>query len=96
MTINLKELEIITTLLIKKLRDNKGNTIEIVNDYYWDIFEEELYNPYKEPENLTLGQLSDDLIEVQKVIEGKDAVIHDLKRISCILKALSIENPIAL
>ena len=95
MTINLDDLEKIILLLIKKMKQSKGDTLEIVNDYYWDVPKEVLYNPYKEPENITLGQLSEDLIEIQKVIEGKEPIVYDLKRVSCILKALSIENPIA-
>jgi hypothetical protein len=95
MKVNLNDLEKIISLLIEKLRESKGNYIEIDNDYYWDIPNEDIYKPYKEPEIFTLGQLSDDLIEIERIIEGKDAVVYDLKRISCVLKALSIENPIA-
>lgn len=35
----------------------------ISNDYYWEISPDEIYDPYKEPENFTLGQLSDDMQE---------------------------------
>ncbi len=95
MKVSIDEIQKITTLLLSKLKESKGNEIEFNNDYYWDISENELYNPYEEPKNITLGQLSDDLDEVQRLNKFDDAIVYDLKRISGILKALSIENPTA-
>lgn len=41
MTVNIDEIQRITSLLLSKLKENKGN--EINNDYYWDIINEELF-----------------------------------------------------
>jgi hypothetical protein len=95
MKVNIKEIEIVALLLLSKLRESKGNEIELTNDYYWDISIEELYNPYEEPSNITLGQLSDDIEEIQRLNKSDDAIAYDLKRLAAILKALSIENQTA-
>jgi len=95
MKINIDEIQKITSLLLSKLKESKGNEIEIGNDFYWDISDYELYNPYEEPKNITLGQLSDDLEEIQRLIKSDDAIMYDLKRLSGILKVLSIENQAA-
>jgi hypothetical protein len=95
MKINIEEIEKIVLLLLSKLRESKGNEIVLNNDFYWDISLEELYNPYKEPQNITLGQLSDDLDEIQRLNKSDGAIVYDLKRIASILKALSIENQTA-
>lgn len=95
MKVNIDEIQKITSLLLSKLKESKGNEIEISNDYYWDISQDELYSPYEEPKNVTLGQLSDDLEEVQRLIKSDDAIMYDLKRLSNILKVLSIENQTA-
>ena len=95
MKINIDDIQKITSLLLSKLKDSKGNEIEISNEYYWDISESELYSPYDEPKNITLGQLSYDLEEVQRLVKSDDAIIYDLKRVSQILKVLSIENSTA-
>lgn len=92
MKVNLEEIEKVVSCLLSKLRESKGNEIELNNDYYWDISEEELYNPYEEPKNITLGQLSDDLEEIQRLNKSDDAIAYDFKRLASILKALSIEN----
>lgn len=95
MKVNIDEIQKITSLLLSKLKESKGNEIEISNDYYWDISQDELYSPYEEPKNVTLGQLSDDLEEVQRLIKSDDAIMYDLNRLSNILKVLSIENQTA-
>lgn len=95
MQVNIKEMEKIASLLFSKLRESKGNEIELNNDYYWDISVDELYNPYEEPKNITLGQLSDDLNEIQRLDKSDDAIPYDLKRFASILNALSTENRIA-
>ena len=95
MKINVDEIQKITSLLLSRLKESRGNEIEITNDYYWDISDEELYNPYEEPKNITLGQLSDDIEEIQRLINSDDAIMYDLKRLAGIFKAISIENQTA-
>ena len=95
MKINIDEVHKITSLLLTKLKESNGNEVEIKNDYYWDISGDELYNPYEEPKDITLGQLSDDLGEIQRLIESDDAIMYDLNRLGNILKILSFEYPIA-
>ena len=95
MIVNIKELEKIASILLSNLRESEGEKIELKNDFYWDISAEELYNPYEEPKNITLGQLSDDLAEIQRLNTSNDAVVYDIKRLASILKALSLENQTA-
>lgn len=93
--IRIDDLQKAIILLLSNFKTNIGEVIEIENDFYWDIPSKELYNPYEEPKQLTLGQLSDDINEVQRLAnEPSSAISYDLKRISNIIKAMSIENPI--
>ena len=95
MKVNIEEIEKVTLLLLSKLKESRGNEIELNNDFYWDISPEELYSPYEEPKNITLGQLSDDLDEIRRLKTSDDVIVHDFKRLSSILLALSIENQTA-
>jgi len=96
MKVKIDDLEKVLILLFAQLRENVGDILEINNDFYWDIPAEDLYNAYEEPKKLTLGQLSDDLNEIKRLIASPDeAISYDLKRISNIIKSLSNENPIA-
>jgi hypothetical protein len=92
MQVDIDEIEKITLRLLSKLRIEKGTFIEIKNDFYWDISTEEIYNPYEKPVNITLGQLSDDLSELHKIIKDDDMIAYDLKRVAVIFQALSAEN----
>jgi hypothetical protein len=96
MQVNIDELHTIITELLSNLKDSRGNEIELKSDYYWDISSDQFYNPYAHPDEISLGQLSDDLHEIQRLSKsGQDAICYDLKRIAEILKVLSIENPTA-
>ena len=96
MRVNIDELSKVITILLTNLKTSKGNEVELTNDYYWDISSEQIYNPYEDPTDMSLGQLSDDLNEVNRLLSSSDeAIPYDLKRIAEILKAISIENSIA-
>jgi len=96
MKVNIDEFKKIVSLLLSKLRDSKGNEIELKNDYYWDIPNDQLYSPYDNPNDMSLGQLSDDLNEIYRLSKSnEEAIPYDLKRVAEILKALSIENSVA-
>lgn len=93
--IRIDDLQKAIILLLSNFKTNIGEVIEIENDFYWDIPSKDLYNPYEEPKQFTLGQLSDDINEVQRLANEPSSVIsYDLKRISNIIKAMSIENSI--
>ncbi len=96
MKVNILELHSFLSQILLLLEKNKGVDIELNNDFYWDIPSEYVYNPYIDPPNLTLGQLSDDWNEVKRLRDEKQNPIpYDLRRLSNILKAISDENEIA-
>lgn len=94
MEVNLKELEQILHLLLLDFQRRNGNEMELKNDYYWDIDSRELYNPYEEPKNISLGQLTDDWETLKNSVKSHNLIPYDIKRVSNILKALSIEKPV--
>jgi hypothetical protein len=46
-------------------------SVELREDYYWAVPAESWYNPYEQPSGLTLGQLSDDWSELEKIRSGQ-------------------------
>jgi hypothetical protein len=85
--INVTEIEEALKLLLKELREQKGDVVEIEPvDYYWSIDRDELYDPYSTPAKLTLGQLTDDLEEVRKIAcRETEPVSQDFVKISAVL-----------
>ncbi|AYZ13733.1 hypothetical protein EGY05_18090 [Chryseobacterium arthrosphaerae] len=84
--------------LIRHLSDelNKRDDAEVVEfevDLYWNIMDEELYNPYDEPGGFTMGSLTEDWEFLQKVVMGERQMInYDLYKLACILKFLGKSN----
>lgn len=95
MKANIDHLEKALSLLLSKLKDRKGNEIELKGDFYWDIAQKELFDPYNSPHTITLGQLSDDLERIEKIIKTNEGVPYDMKKLASVLVALCTEDPIA-
>ena len=93
-TINIDKLQETINILLSELKEKQGNQIELKNDYYWDFDDAELYDVTKDPEDFGIGQLSFDWELIQKV-EKEDLLPFHILKISHILKAISIENPLA-
>ena len=92
--ITIDEIQKILLLLIEKLRNTVDNNIILKNDFYWNIASNQLYNPYTEPKDITLGQLSDDLSTVRRLLEHEDeALPHDLIKVAEIIKAIGWQVP---
>jgi hypothetical protein len=90
--IKIDDLEKITKLLLEQLRQSTGEVIEFDVDYFWHVTHEERYDPYTDPKNLTLGQVSDDLTELGRLLKRKDETIYyDFERLANILAAISYE-----
>jgi hypothetical protein len=89
MEIKLKELRLVTEKLYQHLDDLGVESVVINDDYYWSIPREDLYQPYQEPGELTIGQLSDDWRDLEKVLRGElDPIASNLVDLAAILKVV--------
>lgn len=81
--------KIIEILLTKLDSMDNDNSLILDKDLYWNIVDDEVYNVYKNPTELTIGSLVEDWEFLQKVINGKREMIdYDLNKMSNILKFL--------
>jgi len=53
MKVNIDHLMKLTFHILTKLKESKGDEIELHSDYYWDFADEEIYNPYEDPQSIT-------------------------------------------
>lgn len=70
MTIDIPVLRKAVEKLLTHVEAARGATIEIEDDYYWWISQEERYVPASAPTALTVGQLSDDWSELRAIGDG--------------------------
>ncbi len=70
MQVSTSDLRALTEQLISHLEKKGYHSIEVSSDYYWNIAQESRYDPYQEPLELDLGQLTDDWAELQNTYSG--------------------------
>jgi hypothetical protein len=87
MKIPISELRRINLQLLDHLENCGHSLIEVDVDFYWTIKKEELYDPYKKPEALGLGQLYDEYEFLKNIIEGKsEPTAYALVWLSAVLR----------
>ena len=68
MNIEIDKLRKVTNLLFDHMSETlELNEIELINDFYWDIDTEKLYDMNNKPSDLDVGQLYDDWEFLSKV-----------------------------
>ena len=89
MDIQISELIEIVDRILAYVKSRHGGTFHLTVDYYWNVPKDQVYNPYQEPANLDLGQISDDWRELQRILRGEsEELAYALTWISPILRAL--------
>lgn len=73
MEITIAELQQAVSLAFEHLKSLGMDSVSIPYDFYWHIPKDQMYDNYHQPKNLTVGQLSDDLREIRKIITGQSA-----------------------
>lgn len=89
MHVSLEQLQNVSDRLFSHLRAQGIKSVEIAQDYYWDIPKPERYDPYHQPTNLNLGQLTDDWDELLKIVGcQKEPVGYALVWLASVLRAV--------
>ncbi|MUL36522.1 hypothetical protein [Gloeocapsopsis dulcis] len=89
MQVTVSELRAVSEQLFLHLERKGYSSVELSADYYWNIPKELRYNPYEEPKELDLGQLTDDWANLCNVLEGKtDPLGYALVWLSTVLRAV--------
>ena len=80
----------IIDILKKNIMDNFPQEVEVdKEDFYWQLSEDDIYHPAIKPTDIDLGQLSDDWLELQRLIVKEGIPIsYDLRRLAVILQVV--------
>jgi hypothetical protein len=88
MDVKVSQLRAATERLLAHL-ESKRDSVQLDVDYYWSIPAQQRYDPYAEPREFTMGQLSDDWMEVEKIAKGEaEPIGYALTWLATILSAV--------
>lgn len=93
MDVHIKELRAVADKLFRHLLESGHETIDLPQDLYWSIPKEARYDPYSQPTELTLGQLSDDLAELKRIESGEvEPLSFALVWLAAVIRAVGEET----
>jgi hypothetical protein len=94
MRLSTDELRRLALLLLEHVDAISPQAVEIDDDFYWDVPAEARYDAYGEPKTHTVGQLSDDWRELQRLLKGERPPIgHALVWLAAILRRIGERTP---
>ena len=88
--VSLDEIRGWSEALINQTFERKGREIDFTVDYYWTVFQDEIFIPENEPSELGMGQIYDDVKDLRRIIaEDVEPLPHALYCLGMIYIALS-------
>lgn len=89
MQVDVHELKQIVNRLLEWVIAEYGQRLDLPDHFYWNIPEYQLYNMEREPTALDVGQLSDDWLEIRKLLdEEREPIRHEFVLLAAIFRAL--------
>jgi len=88
MEISISELREMWESLFLHLEKKGISNVMLDIDYYWNVSPEQRYNPYEEPKEMDLGQLSEDLKNLREMIEQDRIIGYSLVWLSTLTRAV--------
>jgi hypothetical protein len=93
MRIAIEELRAVSEILLAHLEKESGAAIELNKDFYWSVPSVERYDSYRKPSKLSVGQLSDDWMELKRIQTGQgEPVGYGLVWLGAVFQALGEQN----
>jgi len=89
MEISIDKLRTTAYALLSHLEQSGITSVTISENYSWDVLADQRYDRYDEPREHTIGQLSDDLQELERMIDGhRPMVRYGLVWLAAILRRI--------
>lgn len=92
--ISLAELSAATKIVLDRLIEREGEWIDIDRDYYWEFLNDDQFDISKDPNEFSVGQLSEDWMRVQETLaEGAEPIGYSLIWAASLMKLLGKKFP---
>lgn len=91
MKVSLDELSVILDLIIKELKIEGHEEVELTGDYYWYVAGDDRKDFITDKPKLCVGSLVDDWTEITNAIDRKFATVVDMERLANIMIDMAAE-----
>ena len=89
MQISVSHLRRVSSALFDRLEARGYETIELPHDYYWDIDRVQRHNLEAEPDNLSVGQLSEDWWNLEEMLRDESLCgAYALSQLAAVLREI--------
>lgn len=91
-SININDLEASFLKVIKSIKELKGENfhLELEQDYYWNIDNDDVYKVEKMPENLDIGSLYSDIEQIERITKDETSPVpYNIKLFPALLKYMA-------
>ena len=89
MQITVSNLRRVTSALLDRLEARGYEAIEVPNDYYWDIDRVQRHNLEAEPDNLSVGQLTEDWWNLEEMLRDESLCgAYGLTQLAAVLREI--------
>ncbi len=89
--ISTRTLRTILNRLVDHLEVTDGERVLLEHDYFWSVPSPAIYNPYEQPNELTIGQLSESWANLEQVLADDAEVAYAFVWLGDILRAVGHE-----
>ncbi|RSB20965.1 hypothetical protein [Enterobacter cloacae] len=89
MKVELDLIEKAVVVIFNEMRSRGLSSVELDCDFYWNIPTEQLYNVYEKPNELDIGQITDDYDTLKKHLENDTLIYYNLKNAAAVMRFLS-------
>lgn len=87
-TVTVRELREASEAMYLWLERNVGEQIELDVDLFWWIDPKQVYDPYREPKDLTLGSVGDSIQFLRRIVEADVPIGDGLVWLSQVMRAV--------
>ncbi len=87
-TVTVDELRRASEAMLDWLEQWAGESVEIDVDLFWWIDAKEVYNPYRNPKDLSIGSIDDSIDLLRRIVDADEPIANGLVWLSQLLRAV--------
>jgi hypothetical protein len=89
--IDLSDLRAVAASLLDHLTELEGSEVSLEHDMFWSVGAPAIFNVYAQPEDLSIGQLSESWENLRRMTDEDRSLTYGLEWLADVLRAIGLE-----